>query len=508
MKSLALSSGRATVIGIAGAVGAAVATGYAVTVAAGSDHLNFAAAIAVLCGSAVAVLIRLARREDLFSPLGLVALFYLVAIVGGGLYYWREAGQGGGVVAGAYFRKDLATAVALATAGWLFFLVGYQANLLRSVGRLVPDLSRVLRPGPGWGGLLALLAVGWGARLVSVIEGRYFHVSLPGEEIAATESSTLVGLVDGLPLLAVAVIGAQAALRRPLPRSKRRLVLFWMLLLVELGWSVPTGERAAIVAVVFVPLVVGYYGRTRRSGFGVAAVAACGFVIFIFPLLDEYRNVSGFYQRDVTGSLSSAVHTVTERDVEDAVEAQFDAVFTRFSDVTAIAAIVYGGREGIGRSQGQTLLWSIEALVPRALYPSKEDPSLFGHEFGAKYGFTDPGARTAIAISQVGELYLSFGLIGVLAGSLFVGSAYRLLGEFLRGRRSDPSTLALAAVVAWPIIHAQEMILAVGFAGLLKQIVVYAIAMRLTTRRGPMRWRRPQAEEPQRGALALGSVNR
>jgi hypothetical protein len=62
-----------------------------------------------------------------------------------------------------------------------------------------------------------------------------------------------------------------------------------------------------------------------------------------------------------------------------------------------------------------------------------------------------------------------------------IGGIYRLMADYLHGRRSDPVALAVLSVVAWDLINLQESIVAVGVFGLLKLMVFLLLAMALAT---------------------------
>jgi len=108
---------------------------------------------------------------------------------------------------------------------------------------------------------------------------------------------------------------------------------------------------------------------------------------------------------------------------------------------------------------------------------------LFGNEFGRAYRLLDPSDRiTSISVSQVGEMVLNFGLIGIAAGMALVGSVYRLIDEALVARRQNPTCLAVFAIVAWPLVMANETIVSLGLCGTLRLLAVFALALLLLRR--------------------------
>jgi hypothetical protein len=221
------------------------------------------------------------------------------------------------------------------------------------------------------------------------------------------------------------------------------------------------------------------------------AVAAAVFIAFIvFPFALYYRNNSTDYRIAPQTALSNAARITFSRLPAHAPADGLAATFSRFSDVASLAEIVRRPPSYSGRAPGETLWWTAESLVPRAVLRSKEDPGLFGHEFGSRYDLLSArNLNTSVAVTQPGELYMNFGVLGVLL-MVAVGAVYRAIGEYLSGRAEDPVALAIYAALAWPILSSQETILASGLSGVLKILVAFTILLGIATmlasdRRGP-----------------------
>jgi hypothetical protein len=132
---------------------------------------------------------------------------------------------------------------------------------------------------------------------------------------------------------------------------------------------------------------------------------------------------------------------------------------------------------------GETFIWAAEVFIPRAIFGSKEDPGKFGNYFGRQYGMVYSQDKiTAIAVTQPGEQYLNFGLIGILFCAPLVGGVYRAISVYFARRRNDPATLALYAGLAWPLVNGHETILAMGLFGVLKVTALYVVLLVLIGR--------------------------
>jgi hypothetical protein len=466
-----------------GAALLALFAGAAISAVASLDSFWFFLGLVVLSSSTLGVLAVLARRaRDALSPLGLTAIFYLLGFAAGGLFFWVNPQPSTPLIDELPFpptHADLTSAIWIAVLAWITFVVGYWVNPLGWLVRALPRVPSVRRARSA--GLLVapLYVVGWIARLALIANGRYFHQSLGGD--IATPASYATFVVSNAPVVATAYIGAHHYLNRAELRSMRYRNAFWALASIEVLWTVPSGSRSLTLEAITMLLVVGYYGTSRkiRPQVAVAATVLIAFVVFPFALY--YRNNSTDYRTAPETALFSAARITFSRLPAHAPADGMAATFSRFSDVASLAEIVRRPPSYSGRAPGQTLSWTAESLVPRAILPSKEDPGLFGHEFGSRYDLlSSRNLTTSVAVTQPGELYMNFGVLGILL-MVAVGAVYRAIGDYLGARGDNPAALAIYAALAWPILSSQETILASGLTGVLKILVAFTILMGIAT---------------------------
>jgi hypothetical protein len=449
---------------------------------AGQENFSFSLGIATLTVATLGTLAVGWRSGDLLSPLMLSAAFYLLAYVGGALYFWHNPANPQGNIALTISHSELTDPVWLATAAWVTFIVGYLARPLRWLAGLIPKLPTAARHRSPWWVVLALLALGWPARLYQMATGRYFHTAV--SEMASTSTSWLVSVGSGLPLLATAFLGAWSLRFRGSDRRSPPLWMFWALVAVETLWYAPTGERGAIVGLVLMLVVVSYYGKGVFP-WRTTCVGALILVLVVFPFGEAYRGdepgelgAADPYQLAPKQHFSQAIRRTFATTPQRAISHGVDATFSRFSDITSLGFIMAPDSPGSGRKPGETLLWSAEAFVPRVILHHKVDPGAYGNEFGRRFGLVSASNYVvSVAATQPGDLYMNFGWLGVVLLMPLVGGAYRFIADYLDARSRDPAALAIYAVISWPLVSIHENILAMGVLGVVKLMFMYCIVL-------------------------------
>jgi len=450
------------------ALGAIAATG-ALAVAVGTrPGVAFALLVAGLAVATVGAHVLVVRTTgDSLSLLSMAAGFYFAAFVVGGIFLWFKPAPADFMP--VFSRGSIVSAVIVALVGWVLFVTGYRLGLFR-------PLQQILPPFPDASGarvpvVVTLLVFGWGARASEFAGGTYFHDSL--HATSRNGASWFLDALADLPLVALAYVAAIAYGART-PGRRAALVL---LAAVELAWAVPTGSKFRVVSIAVILLVVRYYA-TRKLPSIYTSLALLGVVIFVlFPFARDYRSMN--YQTSPKLALSVAARDTLDRGVMGNVDVGF-ASLGRISDLAAIARIIYVGRERLGLRPGETYLWSLQGVFPRAIYPDKADPGQFGNTFGRAFGFISPSDyKTAIAATQLGEFYLNGGWLALLLGLPLLGGLYRLLNDYLGSRWSDPGALAVYAVVAVKVLLSFENIVAIGIVGIVKSTIFYTLILAL-----------------------------
>ena len=92
----------------------------------------------------------------------------------------------------------------------------------------------------------------------------------------------------------------------------------------------------------------------------------------------------------------------------------------------------------------RALLW---APIPRVIFPWKPTIGL-GQEFGHRYAFLEPeNYSTAWNLPQTVEMYVNFGIIGVIIGMFLMGVIYRSLYEMFCHPKSGEGSILIGLFV-------------------------------------------------------------
>ena len=461
-----------------GLISVCVVVGWAATVPLAVPNLAIAAALAFLFAALVSVhLVVFSRSGDALNLLSLTGAFYLLSFCLGGIYVWLSLPGGSrSPIIVTISHGGLATAIMLAAVAWLCLAAGYLMDplrIVRSVWRPPSHLNAVARTGP----LIALLlGIGWAGRMVLLEEGNYYHIHAAAVSPSAT--SWFVHTVSLLPLVALALASSDAFKPSSVTRSHGARRLFAILVFTELAWAVPTGSRESIVTILLVVIVVRYYTKRRLPSLKVAVPAILLLVFVVFPVINTYRSTD--FRASPYRALSSAIEGELHRTNGQAAVAG-EQTLARFADVTALARIAELGRNRMSFTTTDTIRYSLEGLVPRALFPQKLDATAFDNEFGRAYGFLSPGNfSTAIAATQPGELYLGGGWLALVPGMALLGGLLRMLDEYLGARRTDTGVLALYAVTVPIVLVGLETSIAIGFVGAIKAVALLGLVVAAT----------------------------
>ncbi|MDR7523654.1 MAG: hypothetical protein QN168_14470 [Armatimonadota bacterium] len=242
-----------------------------------------------------------------------------------------------------------------------------------------------------------------------------------------SELQQVVELVSSLMILA-ACLGYVAAMdagrRRPFA-----LLALVMLIGARFVLGLGTGSPAQFYQIL-IPLLMLAAVRRRRIPVELAVV---GLLIFLPVQAAKFQFREAWWVGDRTAPASPwsagaayiglAIDATSSMDLDIAI----DGLSSRLGYLTTLADVLELTPSQIPYWGGQTLLPLATKLVPRFLWPSKP-VEVTGQTFGHRYGFLQPwDTATSYNMPHIIELYVNWGVIGVVIGMVILGGVYGII---------------------------------------------------------------------------------
>lgn len=322
--------------------------------------------------------------------------------------------------------------------GYLLPFGGRLAGRLDGLGQRRPEIN--LRVAVG-----VSLLVGFAAQVAIIARAGGPAASLRGAADQAVLSDSFVLFV--LAGFGFAGMVVWAAWRRPANRLEWAALS--LCVISNCAFSIIAGSRARVfLALLMLAVVKHYLWRPWRVRHVVASLAV--FAVFASGFI-------AFRQEADARSLAEAVAEAPKYAVEPRV---------LLNDITSFDAVLYAtttyGRRR-PHENGRFLLNGARSYVPRSLDPGKPeggDIVLRRVVFGRRYGAGRPP-------TVIGDLYIDFGFVGVVAGALLLGIAARALLALVysarAGRQYRVALYAIVLVVLYELV-VDSFSIALGYA--------------------------------------------
>ena len=337
----------------------------------------------------------------------------------------------------------ISTALALATTGMIATYCGYCLQLGDRIADLIPI------PAFLWAGerqypnivILGAAAVGLGGLALFVAIGGG-HKGIDVTSSAGT--FWITPMINLLPFsLLMLVLNSKRHWLTP-----RRVLAACILASGVLAAFLIFSSKLFVVETVFVGLVA-YHYRVKRLR--IASVVVLIFASFVA------MQCSKLYLSLYTYNISMMLSNLTQ-----SLNSLWMQLFSRFYGLDSMVAILIHTRRihyEWGSSFAELLYW----WIPRAIWPNK--PFSWSYQFSYilhKYNSADAGSFSAPTF--LGELYLNFGLVGLIIGSVLAGIAARAAYVYFVGRVPSKSSLLMYGLVLVHLGQLCESTLAVAVA--------------------------------------------
>jgi Putative O-antigen polymerase len=270
-----------------------------------------------------------------------------------------------------------------------------------------------------------------GAASLVLLRHRFASVSDFGHTPAAVASQTSEGGLFTIDMLAYfPLAGVLLTWRRKRIGPIGHLATI-VNLAILIAWFVLAGRKSLLFELVIGLVVLRHYLGRRIRGSTV--------ILLVVPVLILVSLA--FYFKDY-GFRTAAI--AAEYSKKPAWEAVVDPLLDRSYQFDAATMIVDKTRSVSDYRLGSTLDDLLWFYVPRQWWPGK--PVSFGYGFAAEF-FPGASQTASYTPSMVGELYLDFGVLGVIFGFYLFGVILRACYEAFAARRTHLATAAYVIVL-------------------------------------------------------------
>lgn len=127
-------------------------------------------------------------------------------------------------------------------------------------------------------------------------------------------------------------------------------------------------------------------------------------------------------------------------------------VAKRISFIAMLSHVVQETPDEIPYWGGATYKPLLTSVIPRAFWPEKPEERA-GHEFGVRYGFIFPYADMSMNMPWIVEMFVNFGVIGVLAGMSLTGVFLAFLDRFFNNPGMPPLEAVVGLTIMFPLAY-------------------------------------------------------
>jgi len=339
--------------------------------------------------------------------------------------------------------------------GVFCFLNGYYSQIPTRLANRLPSLRHSWLERGLLGKAMLLYVVGIAATLYGYSHGFYIGAFSSGLTPATWEA---LDYVQHFSMYTWYAVFAMLVVSAPRTGAARRLVIYVMLggVLVQ---TVLGGSKGLVFSLLFLLLVFYNYRKTRVGIWAYIVGAVVGLLV-IFPLLNTYRSthfsISGGFSLELGTALSdtlvSSYRELASMTPGEYVDNAITQLMRRQHEIDSFATII--AKTGISSPYllGSDFIWIVPtAVIPRLIWPSKPFPQ-DGVIFDTEYWSAYPGANAGPPF--VGDLYMNFGLPGVIVGMFFLGILCRFVYlYFIKNTGSAAPGLLFYGVLAPELIR-------------------------------------------------------
>jgi oligosaccharide repeat unit polymerase len=360
--------------------------------------------------------------------------------------------------------------------GFILMLLGYLLPQSRPRRRARLDIASIPS---SW--LAFIYLAGLSSNLVAAALGGYSKATI--DQSVATQGVLIFRTVGWLSLMAVILLACKVTASTGHQRSAaRRMLIVAVIGQVALGTAFGAKQEFAFV---FIALLAGYNYSVKRIKLQRIVIAALLFVFIITPVIQAGREGAAAQKTGTSissggSSLASIGNHLRVLGHPNKLLNGFTLIQRRTNGAESLSLAVHYTPRIYSWQNG--LIWAELPLyfVPRFLWPTKPNPTVV-REFSLKYAGegVDEGYGLTYAPTQQGDLWINFGLPGLLVGMMVIGYVLRRL----TGLPTSPDGIVFYIVLLVPLILIEQDVAGTIRYMMLRGLVAY-VAVQVLARAG------------------------
>jgi hypothetical protein len=313
-----------------------------------------------------------------------------------------------------------------------------------------------------------------------------------------TNTTTLIGLAAS----GVQLTGCILALHMAAGDTRLwvKLALWGIVLPLAVWLSLALGSKAQLLLFVYAAVAARHYVK-QRTPLGVALIVAIVAVLTVFPTINVFRD-TGAPNDSVLTRIADVPNRFAGMTAREYVGFAAENVLSRSNGIDALALVMkYDVSAELGNPSAYAAI-PFYAFIPRAIWPDKPVINQ-GARFGQLVlvgGLEGKESLTSFGMFHIGDLYVSFGPVGVLIGMLALGCLYRLVYKFFDPLHTPNLGIKfLYILVLWSMVNGFESDVPTVYSNLLKFLPIWiAVTIWMTPRGGNFALRRRSASTANR----------
>jgi len=359
--------------------------------------------------------------------------------------------------------------------GIIFMIIGYYSRLPAVICKVIPRIKFIWNERKAIKRIYILYFIGLFFRLFIIQQGLLVRFGVRQVPVALVNIMQIFGQISLYAYALYAVYFFSVKGRRP------SIISGLIILFSEVGFAFISGWKGNFIILMFILLIAYHYGlyKIRIRSLLISLIVV---LLIVFPLVNTYRyiypivvqgeNVSVFTVRGFFRVAKAVLERMKEYSPMEYIAFSFGDFINRFAGIDSLSVTIKRTPEAMNFQYGRTISWLFLWPIPRIIFPDKPDLSL-GRVFGVKYwGWPEEPWYGNAAITQIGEFYLNFHLLGIILGMFLSGIIYKLSYLYFvkRGILDKRVSIFLYSFIFINLIRIESSI-AILYAGLLQTIL-------------------------------------